>query len=262
VTQAQAEPPAAGLDVRRHVKGPSHRRRTTLDESAVFRGLSDAVITDLVDRLPLAHFEARESVFCMGEPGDRVYLILEGKVKIGSRARDGREYLSSIAGPHEMCGAVSVLDGAPRESNATAVTRVVAASIDRDRMLRWLRRHPDAAKQLLCLLSRELRYISARLADRFADNVAARVADQLHLLAQRFGVRECGAIRLDHDLTQQEIGQLAGASREHVNLALSEFSSRGWICLQGRSMLIFDLPTVMPESELLGGSRYRIDPKP
>ena len=242
VTRAQREPSTGEFDLRRYVKGPSHRRRTALDEAAVFRGLSAGVITDLIDRLPLAHFEAEESVFSVGEAGDRLYLVLEGKVKTGFRARDGREYLSAIVGPHEMFGAVSVLDRAPRESNASAVTPVVAAPIDRDTLVRWLRRHPEAAKQFLWLLSREVRYLNARLAERFTDNVPARVAAQLHLLAKQFGVRECGAIRLDHDLTQEEIGQLIGASREHVNVALGEFSRRGWIRLNGRSMLIFDLP--------------------
>ena len=242
VTQAERERPTGEFDLRRYVKSSPHRRRATLDEAAVFRGLSAGVITDLIDRLPLAHFEAEEPVYSMGEAGERVYLVLEGKVKIGSRARDGREYLSAIVGPHEMFGAVSVLDRAPRESNASAITRVVAATIDRDTLVRWLRRHPEAAKQMLWLLSREVRYLNARLAERFTDNVPARVADQLHLLAQQFGVRECGAIRLDHGLTQEEIGQLIGASREHVNVALGEFSRRGWIRLDGRSMLIFDLP--------------------
>ena len=204
MTHAQREP-TGGIDLHRYVDGPPHRRRATLDEAPVFRGLSAGTITDLIDRLPLAHFEAEESVFSVGEVAERLYLVLEGKVKIGSRARDGREYLSAIVGPHEMFGAVAVLDRAPRESNASAITRTVAATIDRDTLVRWLRRHPEAATQLLWLLSREVRYLNARLAERFTDNVPVRVADQLHLLAQQFGVRECGAIRLDHDLTQEEL---------------------------------------------------------
>ena len=266
VTRARSEPPTGGFDLRRYAKGPSHRRRTTLDEAAVFRGLSPDVIFDLIDRLPLVQFEAGDLVFRAGEAGDRLYLVLEGKVKIGSKARDGREYLSEIVGAHELFGAVSVLDRGPRESNATAITHVVAATIDRDTMVWWLRRHPEAANRLLWLLSRELRYINARLAERFADNVPARVADQLHLLAQQFGVRECGAIRLNHDLTQEEIGQLVGASREHVNLALGEFARRGWIRLEGRSMLIFDLPKGADtlEFDLLRTTavKARVEPKP
>ena len=69
-------------------------------------------------------------------------------------------------------------------------------------------------------------------------DVSTRVAGQLRLLAQQFGVHEDGVIRLNHDLAQEEIGQLVGASREHVNKVLTEFSRRGWIRIYGKSMLI------------------------
>jgi len=71
-------------------------------------------------------------------------------------------------------------------------------------------------------------------------DVPGRVAKQLLLLAQRFGTREGEAMRVTHDLTQEEIAQLVGASRETVNKALADFAHRGWIRLEGKSVLISD----------------------
>jgi CRP-like cAMP-binding protein len=70
--------------------------------------------------------------------------------------------------------------------------------------------------------------------------VPGRVAKQLLQLAQRFGTREGDAVRVTHDLTQEEIAQLVGASRETVNKALADFAHRGWIRLEGKSVLICD----------------------
>jgi CRP/FNR family cyclic AMP-dependent transcriptional regulator len=90
------------------------------------------------------------------------------------------------------------------------------------------------------VLARRLRHTNNDLADlRFTD-VPGRVAKMLLQLAQRFGTQECGALRVTHDLTQEEIAQLVAASRATVNKALAEFAHRGWNRLEGKSVLITD----------------------
>jgi CRP-like cAMP-binding protein len=78
------------------------------------------------------------------------------------------------------------------------------------------------------------------LSDLAFTDVAGRVAKQLLYLAQKFGTQEDGALRVTHDMTQEEIAQLVGASRETVNKALTDFADRGWLQLEGKSMLICD----------------------
>jgi CRP/FNR family cyclic AMP-dependent transcriptional regulator len=77
-------------------------------DAALFGGLDASVIADLIDQLPLVYFRAGQLVYAMGEPGDQLYLVVEGKVKIGSRGDDGRESLLEIVGPSEMFEALSV----------------------------------------------------------------------------------------------------------------------------------------------------------
>ena len=105
---------------------------------------------------------------------------------------------------------------------------------------RWIAERPEISDQLLRVLARRLRRTNNNLADLIFTDVPGRVAKALLQLAQRFGTQEGGNIRVTHDLTQEEIAQLVGASRETVNKALADFVHRGWIQLQGKSVVVLD----------------------
>jgi CRP/FNR family transcriptional regulator, cyclic AMP receptor protein len=139
-----------------------------------------------------------------------------------------------------MFGDLSIFDPAPRSSTATALTEVHAAQMDRDALRRWLIERPEMTERLLRMLAHRLRRNDEQQSEMMFTDVAGRVARQLLELAQRFGVREGAAMRVDHGLTQEELGQLVGATREPVNKVLMEFSRRGWIHLDGKSVLIMD----------------------
>ena len=158
-------------------------------------------------------FPSRPHRVLEGEPGDRLYIITSGKVKIGRRSPDGRENLLTIMGPSDMFGELSIFDPGPRTSSATTITEVRAVSMDRDALKAWIADRPEIAEQLLRVLARRLRRTNNNLADLIFTDVPGRVAKQLLQLAQRFGTQEGGAMRVTHDLTQEEIAQLVGASR-------------------------------------------------
>src|SRR3546814_9058219 len=98
--------------------------------------------------------------------------------------------------------------------------------MDRDALKAWIQQRPEIAEQLLRVLARRLRRTNNTLADLIFTDVPGRVAKALLQLAQRFGTQEGGALRVTHDLTQEEIAQLVGASRETVNKALADFAPR------------------------------------
>jgi CRP/FNR family cyclic AMP-dependent transcriptional regulator len=194
----------------------------------------------LTKQLQPVDFPSGHTVFAQGEPGDRLYIIISGKVKIGNRSPDGQETLLTIMGPSDMFGEMSLFDPGPRTSSATTITEVRAVSMDRDALRTWIADRPEIAEQLLRVLSRRLRRTNNNLADLIFTDVPGRVAKQLLALAQRFGTQEDGALRVTHDLTQEEIAQLVGASRESVNKALAEFAHRGWIRLDVKTIWIRD----------------------
>jgi CRP/FNR family cyclic AMP-dependent transcriptional regulator len=212
----------------------------TLADAPLFKGVDFADVDALVGQLRPVEFPAKHVIFTQGQPGDRLYIVIEGKVKLCRRAQDGRESMFAVMGPSEMFGELSVFDPGPRTSTAIAVTNVCAAPVDRDVLQAWIADRPVIAERLLRVLARRLRRTDSDLSNWILTDVSGRVAKQLLRLAQQFGVQDDGAVRVNHDLTQEELGQLVGSSRETVNKTLSDFSNRGWIRLDGKSVVITD----------------------
>jgi CRP/FNR family transcriptional regulator, cyclic AMP receptor protein len=229
------------------IQGGTPLARSAVSEvlvnAGLFRGIDRDAVATLTRELKPVTFRRGHTVFVEGESGDELYIIVTGKVKIGRRSRDGRENLLAILGPSDVFGELSVFDAGPRTSTVTAVTAVSAVTMDRDALRAWMAAHPEIGEQLLRVLARRLRDTSDNLADLIFTDVPGRVAKLLLQLALRFGVpHDDEAIRVAHDLTQEEIAQLVGASRETVNKALSDFVERGWIRLQGKCVIILDRP--------------------
>ena len=212
----------------------------TLARAGIFQGVEPAAAEALAQTLETVQFPRGHVIFTEGEPGDKLYIIMAGKVKLGRKSPDGRENLLGIFGPSDMFGELSVFDPGPRTSTATAVTDVKAVSMDRPALRQWISSRPEIAEQLLRVVARRLRRTNNMVAELIFTDVPARVARALLQLAQRFGSQEAGLLRISHDLTQEEIAQLVGASRETVNKALADFAQRGWLRLEGKSVLVLD----------------------
>lgn len=226
---------------------PSNRHRSArpavrpvLAQAGLFDGVDAAAVATLMRTLHRVNFPRGHTIFLEGSPGDTAYIIVSGKVKVGSRAADGRENLLALLGPADLLGELSVFDPSGRTSTATAVTTVAAVALDRATLLACIAESPALGEQLLRALTRRLRQTTDTLSDLVFHDVPSRVAKQLLALAHRFGTRHGDVVRVTHDLTQEEIAQLVGGSRESVNRALSEFAERGWIRLRGKSVLILD----------------------
>ena len=194
-------------------------------------------------RASMTEVRARKGqvIFVEGEPGDRLYVIVEGKVTLGHSASDGRETLLAVLGPGEMFGELSLFDPGPRTSTATAVTDAKLLSLSHEKLIPWLRENPDVSLQLLARLAQRLRRTNEAVGDLVFSDVPGRVAKALIDLGARFGKQTDEGLFVHHDLTQEELAQLVGASRETVNKALADFAGRGWLRLDGRAVLITDL---------------------
>ncbi|HYH32380.1 MAG TPA: Crp/Fnr family transcriptional regulator, partial [Pseudonocardia sp.] len=170
-----------------------------LARAGIFQGVDPAAIEVLTESLERVEFPRGTVIFNEGEPGDRLYIVSTGKVKIGRRSPDGRENLLSIFGPSDMFGELSIFDPGPRTSTATTVTDVRAYTMDRNALREWIAARPEIAEQLLRVVARRLRRTNNLLADLIFTDVPGRVAKQLLQLAQRFGTQEGGALRVTHD---------------------------------------------------------------
>lgn len=180
-------------------------------------------------------------IFSEGEAGDRMYVVLDGKVKLGQTSPDGRESLLAVLGPGEVFGELSLFDPGPRTATATAVTDTVVVGLGHGDLRPWLTGRPEVAEALLQALAQRLRRTNEALADLVFSDVPGRVAKQLLDLADKFGEPGPEGVLVHHDLTQEELAQLVGASRETVNKALADFTQRGWIEVDQRQVLLMDM---------------------
>ncbi|MET0435324.1 MAG: Crp/Fnr family transcriptional regulator [Cellulomonas sp.] len=187
------------------------------------------------------HVARGEVLFHEGEPGDRLYVIRSGKIKLGRRSSDGRENLLAVLGPGEMFGELSLFDPRPRTASAIGLTDVRLAGLSHDDLRPWLTGRPEVALHLLRALAQRLRRTNDVLADLVFTDVPGRVAKALLDLADRFGQKTDDGVRVHHDLTQEELAQLVGASRETVNKALADFAGRGWLRIEAKAVVIMDI---------------------
>src|SRR3954451_22161760 len=212
----------------------------SLAEVPLFAALDEDATAALTAAMTTCDVDRGHVVFSEGDAGDRLFIVMDGKVKISRAAVDGRENLLAVLGPGEMFGELSLFDPGPRTATATAITDSTLASLDHDDLQPLLLAQPAVASQLLRALAQRLRRTNEAMADLVFSDVPGRQAKALLDLAERFGDEEPDGVRVRHDLTQEELAQLVGASRETVNKALSEFANRGWLRLEGRTVLLLD----------------------
>ena len=210
-------------------------------KAPLFAALDDEAASTLMSSMAQRRLERGDVLVHEGDQGERLYVIGEVKIKLGRRSSDGRENLVAILGPGEMFGELSLFDPGPRTMTATAVAETQLMGIGHEDLGGLLAGRPEVAKVLLAALAKRLRRTNENLADLVFTDVPGRVAKALLDLSERFGRPVEGGIMVSHDLTQEELAQLVGASRETVNKALADFASRGWLRLEARAVLLHDV---------------------
>lgn len=219
-----------------------HDERATLLHTALFRHVSPMEAEELLPHLQHAEYAKGDYIFREGDTDHRMYLLEEGRVKLIRQASDRRVQLLSIHAYGEVLGEIPVFDpnGGPRTASAVAMsngTRVVW--LERDALFAWLNEHPRVAVDMLQVLAHRMRGNNERISDLVFMDVPGRLAKTLLNLASRFGEPVEAGLRVPHNLTQEEMAQLVGSSRETVNKALMDFANRGWIAREGRSIIIY-----------------------
>ncbi|HEY3717766.1 MAG TPA: Crp/Fnr family transcriptional regulator [Jatrophihabitantaceae bacterium] len=213
---------------------------SALRRSALLKNLDHDVAQALAREFETFTAPRASILFAEDDTAEYLYIVLSGKVKLTQHATGGREKLVELLGPSDQFGEVSVLDSTPRTSTAVVVTDALLARLSKAALHEWIARHPPMATQLLRLVAQRLRRTHANLSTMVFVDTSGRVAKELLRLAQRFGVPFRDEIRIEHDLSQTELAQLVGASRETINKILSNYTSRGWIRLETKCIVILD----------------------
>lgn len=207
----------------------------------IFQGLAVEELGELAALARARSYRARETIVEKGEPARHLYVLLRGRAKAVTRGADGSDTALNVMGPGQVFGEIAILDGQPRSATVTTLEPCDMAVLDVDAFRSFLATHPSVAVKLLAVLAGRVRDLTTRLEDRTSLEVPARLAKQLLWLAQHHGVASGAGAQIELRLSQQDLGDLIGATRESVNKSISEWTRAGML-RQGRDRLeIFDL---------------------
>lgn len=220
--------------------GESPREEQLLRSSPLFGGMDGESARSLIALMTRREMVKGDVLFNEGDEGHALYVLVKGKIKMARTARDGRENLLGLLGVGDMVGELSVFDPGPRMSRAHAVEESIVYELPKEILDEWLDDHLEMSRHLMRALAQRIRRISNNMADLVFSDVPGRVAKAILDLGHRFGRMERGHVTVRHGLTQEELAQLVGASRETVNKALADFASRGWIDVHIGSVEVYE----------------------
>lgn len=209
-----------------------------LRQVTIFQHLPPETIADLAKRVWHKEAEAGSVIVSHEEPGDALFVIAKGKVKVVLYGETGREIILSILKDGDFFGEMSLLDRQPRSANVVAVENSELLCLDRDAFQTHITAHPSTALGILAEMSRRLRHADEVIGNLALLDVYARVARTIRELAQKQGEPVDGGLLIKERPTQQEIAGLIGTSRETVSRALSDFARQGLLEIQGKQILV------------------------
>ena len=212
-------------------------RLTVLCEHPFFRELDGAALDQLCRYATTRKFKRGTTIFAKGDPGDRLFAVASGSVKMSTSSFEGRNAILNIIGKGEIFGEIALLDGRPRTTDAIAHTNCELAILERGDFLPFIRSQPLLAMKFVELLCMRLRRTSEQIEHIILQDLSGRLAGALLGLADR---RQPDAVSRSIAITQQELGEMVGMTRESINKQLREWAERKWVRLEHGGILLLD----------------------
>ncbi len=190
-----------------------------------------------------------EVIFHVGDPGDALFIIVTGQVKISVPSETGEEAILATLGPGDVFGELALLDGAPRSATATALVAMEAVVLPRDRFRDLVATEPAVRDALLASLAAELRRLTNHVEELHFLDMTGRLAARLVRLASESGKPGPGGeVRLLPSLTQADLASMVGCTRQSVNKLLGQFADDGLVRLERDGIVIIDMPGLVAAS--------------
>jgi CRP/FNR family transcriptional regulator, cyclic AMP receptor protein len=211
---------------------------TILERTRLFRGLPSATIRQISALSMRRSYRDGAIVFSQGDPGDALYGVVTGKIRISSSSRDGREIFLNIMEPGDAFGEIALLDGHHRTATAGATSPSELIIITRDHFLELLKREPELVSHVVQLLCERIRWTSGLAEESALLSVPERLARRLLSLGRLHGRETPNGVELS--ISQEEVAHFLGLSRQAVNQYLQHWKVRGWLTLGRGKIIIVD----------------------
>jgi CRP/FNR family transcriptional regulator, cyclic AMP receptor protein len=216
-----------------------------LGHCRLFGGLGDESLRTIARNLRARRFRRGEVLFHEGDPGDALFIVASGAVKVVVPSEDGEEAILATLRRGDFLGELALLDGAPRSASAIALEVTETLALPREQLRALIASEPVIRDALLASLAAELRRLTAHVGEMHFLDVTGRLAAHLARLALEHGERlPDGSVRLDAPLTQSDLGAMIGATRQSVNKLLGEFEADGLIRMDRDSIVVPNVETL------------------
>lgn len=214
------------------------RIRATIARAPLFAALPISAIEDLAERVTVRRFAAHKTVVTQDEPGDSLFVIMSGRVKVVIFGENGREVTLSILRPVDAFGEMSLFDGEARSANCISLEASTLLALSREDLLRHLANHPRTTLNLLGELARRLRRADDCIAQLALCDVNERLVHCLVGLAREEGAEVPEGLLVRRRPTQQELANMIGSCRETISRAFNQMARDGLIIPRGRAMVV------------------------
>jgi CRP/FNR family cyclic AMP-dependent transcriptional regulator len=215
-------------------------RQAILAENSLLKHLEDADRARLAEYAQMVRYAADSVIFQRGDPGDSMMAVITGRVKICIHSLEGKELILNIIKTGEVFGEISLIDGEPRTADAVALENCQLLVLERRDFQRHLDENPRMAGRLLAILCQRLRRTSAHLEESLLLEVPARLARVLLHLSHAYGIPAKSGVCIDVKLSQQQLGSIAGITRESVNKQLGLWQKAGWITVRSGYVTVLE----------------------
>jgi CRP/FNR family transcriptional regulator, cyclic AMP receptor protein len=205
-----------------------------LATTRLFGELDPAALSGLAERAVERSYKKGQLLVYEGDPGDSVFVVVEGLVKVMVTSEEGEEMVLVTLRPADTFGELSLVDGGPRSASAEAVEPTKVLIVTRPILLELLEAHPSLTDALLRSLGALARRLTEQAADLVFLDIHGRMAKLLLTLAEERGKESGDGVVLDLNLTQADLAAMVGGSRQSVNQTLRSFESRGYLDIEGR----------------------------
>jgi CRP-like cAMP-binding protein len=214
------------------------RIRASIARAPLFAALPPAAVDDLAARMSVRRVAAQGTVVSQDEPGDAMFLIMSGRVKVVIFGENGREVTLSLLRPGDGFGEMSLFDGKARSANCIAMEPTALLVLSREDLLRHIAAYPRTALNLLGEMADRLRRADESIAQLALCDVNERLVYRLIALAREEGAEAPEGMMVRRRPTQQELANMIGSCRETISRAFNQLARDGLIIPRGRALVV------------------------
>jgi CRP/FNR family transcriptional regulator, cyclic AMP receptor protein len=230
--------------------GFSSSKLSVLRKHPIFADLEPEAFEQLCRYAKHATLKRGTTLFSKGDPGHSLYAVISGTVKMSISSPDGRNAILNIVGPGEIFGEIALLDGQPRSTDAIANSNCELFVIDRREFIPFVKAQPALAMKFIELLCERLRVTSDQVEQIILQNLPGRLASALLRLSEKHTSAPQGRTIA---ITQQEISEMVGMTRESINKQLRAWAGRDWVRLEHGAIVVLNAEMLREMAEAGSG---------